>query len=64
MTTSSSDQGVQAGDLPPQTNLLGKRYRCEVCGLELLCVKPGGGRFSCHGKPLEPVTMTALPASD
>lgn len=64
MMGASAEQSGHVGDGPPETNLLGKRYRCETCGLELLCVKPGGGRFSCHGRPLEPVTMAALPASD
>jgi hypothetical protein len=57
----SEPAGVEA---VPDHNLLGKRYRCATCGLELLCLTAGSGRFSCHGEPMEIVTAAALPASD
>jgi Desulfoferrodoxin, N-terminal domain len=46
------------------TNAIGKRYRCPDCGLELLCVKAGDGRFGCHGQPMELLEVRRLPASD
>lgn len=45
-------------------NLVGKRYRCQECGLELLCVGAGAGRFHCHGVRMEFVEVKPLPASD
>jgi hypothetical protein len=47
-----------------QSNLIGKRYRCPECGLELLCVHAGEGRFGCHGRPMELLDVKPLPASD
>jgi len=46
------------------TNLVGKRYRCETCGTELMCVKKGDGRFHCHGSPMAVVSAKPLPSSD
>jgi hypothetical protein len=45
-------------------NQLGKRYRCETCETEVLCMKRGDGRFECHGKPMAVVELAELPASD
>lgn len=45
-------------------NLVGKRYTCPVCGIALICVKPGAGRFACHSQPIEIVTAKPLPSSD
>jgi hypothetical protein len=32
---------------------LGKRYRCEACGTEMLCTKPGGGDPVCCEKEMQ-----------
>jgi hypothetical protein len=45
-------------------NQLGKRYRCATCGTELICMKRGAGRFSCHGEAMAVVVLEELPASD
>lgn len=45
-------------------NQVGKRYVCESCGSEIMCVKRGVGRFHCHGAPMAVVTARPLPSSD
>lgn len=45
-------------------NQLGKRYRCETCGVEILCLTGGAGQFACHDAPMKIIQLTALPASD
>jgi desulfoferrodoxin-like iron-binding protein len=47
-----------------EPNQVGKRYRCEVCGTLIICVKRGDGRFGCHGQPMELQTGKPLPSSD
>jgi DNA-directed RNA polymerase subunit RPC12/RpoP len=47
-----------------EQNQLGKRYRCEECGSEVMCMTRGEGRFACHGAPMRVVELEALPASD
>ena len=32
---------------------LGKRYRCEHCGTEMLCTKPGDGNPVCCEKEMQ-----------
>jgi hypothetical protein len=44
--------------------LLGKRYSDDELGLELLCVKAGGGQLSVNGGLLQMGQARALPASD
>lgn len=44
--------------------LMGKRYRSEAHGLELLCSKPGNGTLGFAGEALELVEAKKLPASD
>lgn len=46
------------------SNQVGKRYECESCGSQIICVKPGQGRFSCHGKPMGLLEAKPLPSSD
>ena len=45
-------------------NQLGKRFRCEVCGSEVLCVKAGEGTIVCDGKEMELQQPRPLPSSD
>ena len=45
-------------------NQLGKRYRCEQCGTELLCLARGDGTFECHGVPMTVAEVKSLPSSD
>jgi hypothetical protein len=47
-----------------ESNAVGKRYRCPTCGVELMCVKKGPGRFTCHGAAMELKTAKPLPSSD
>jgi len=32
------------------SNQLGKRFQCETCGTEVLCIKAGEGGIVCCGK--------------
>ena len=45
-------------------NQLGKRYKCQVCGTEVLCSKAGEGVVACCGQKMEPQEPRPLPASD
>jgi desulfoferrodoxin-like iron-binding protein len=44
--------------------LLGKRYRCENCGTQALCTKPGDGELTCCGKPMQLQQPRPLPSAD
>ncbi len=61
MSTAGEDAG---NNLPAQTNQLGKRYCCEHCGVEVLCLTAGSGRFMCHDTPMKIIQLSGLPASD
>ena len=43
---------------------LGKRYRCEVCGAEILCTKAGQGELTCCDKEMQVQQPKKLPSSD
>jgi desulfoferrodoxin-like iron-binding protein len=43
---------------------LGKRYRCTVCGTEVLCTKAGEGEATCCGQEMEVQEPKPLPSSD
>ncbi|HEY42010.1 MAG TPA: hypothetical protein G4O18_09200 [Dehalococcoidia bacterium] len=43
---------------------LGKRYRCTVCGTEILCVKAGTGEVTCCGQAVELQEPKKIPSSD
>lgn len=43
---------------------LGKRYRCDKCGTEVLCTKAGKGVPQCCGKEMEVQNPKPLPSSD
>jgi hypothetical protein len=45
-------------------NELGKRYECPVCGLNVLCTKPGAGGITCHDQPMQLMAPRKLPSSD
>lgn len=45
-------------------NQLGKRYKCQECGTEVLCTKAGDGTVVCCGKEMEIQQPRALPSSD
>jgi desulfoferrodoxin-like iron-binding protein len=47
-----------------ETNQVGKRYVCAHCGSTVICVKPGTGRFHCHGDPMQQLLAKPLPSSD
>jgi len=34
-------------------SVVGKRYRCTVCGAEFIVTKGGKGTLICCGKPME-----------
>ncbi len=43
---------------------LGKRYRCQVCGTEILCVKSGQGTTTCCGQETQIQEPRPIPSSD
>ncbi len=43
---------------------LGKRYRCKVCGTEILCVKAGTGVITCCSQEMEIQEPRPIPSSD
>ena len=43
---------------------LGKRYRCETCGTEILCTKASPATPVCCGKDVEVLEPKPLPSSD
>ena len=43
---------------------LGKRYKCEVCGTEILCIKAGTGSVTCCGKEVKLQEPKPIPSSD
>ncbi|MFH1081894.1 MAG: hypothetical protein V1751_00695 [Pseudomonadota bacterium] len=43
---------------------LGKRYRCDECGTEILCTKAGNGASKCCGKGMQMQEPRPLPSSD
>ena len=43
---------------------LGKRYRCDKCGTEVLCTKAGKSIPQCCGKEMEVQDPKPLPSSD
>lgn len=43
---------------------LGKRYRCHICGTEILCMKAGQSHAYCCGQPMISVEPRPLPSSD
>ncbi len=43
---------------------LGKRYRCSVCGTEILCVKAGTGVLICCGHEMQVLEPRPIPSSD
>ncbi len=43
---------------------LGKRYRCEVCGTEILCTKAGEGYPVCCNEEMKVKEPKPLPSSD
>ncbi len=45
-------------------NQLGKRFQCEKCGTEVLCIKPGDGAVECCGVPMQLQQPKVLPSAD
>lgn len=43
---------------------LGKRYRCETCGTEVLCTKASPPVPACCSKELVNLEPKAIPSSD
>jgi hypothetical protein len=46
------------------TNLLGKRYKCEVCGTEALCTAESDGAVQCCGQEMVIQAPRAMTSSD
>jgi hypothetical protein len=65
VVTLDSDVPTVAGDVPAGNGTqIGKRYRDEELGLEVLCTKPGAGSLSVGEVPLPLAEARALPSSD
>ena len=52
------------GEQGAEANQVGKKYECPTCGLTVMCVRKGAGRFTCHGTPMELQGAKPLPSSD
>ena len=46
------------------SNQLGKRFQCEICGTEVLCIKADEGGVVCCGKAMELMQPKVLPSAD
>ena len=49
---------------PLETNVLGKRYICLVCNIEVLVTKGSDGRVECCGQLMDVKAPRPLPGSD
>ncbi len=45
-------------------NQLGKRFQCEQCGTEVLCIKAGDGEVQCCAVPMTLLQPKVLPSAD
>lgn len=45
-------------------NQLGKRFQCEKCGSEVLCIKAGEGAVECCDGAMELLQPKVLPSAD
>ncbi len=45
-------------------NQLGKRFQCETCKTEVLCIKAGDGSVECCGVSMELMQPKVLPSAD
>ncbi|MFQ5878906.1 MAG: desulforedoxin [Dehalococcoidia bacterium] len=45
-------------------NQLGKRYQCESCGTEILCIKAASGEVHCCGAAMQVMQPKVLPSAD
>jgi len=43
---------------------LGKRYKDELSGVEVLCIKPGSCNLNIEGRGLEELQPKVLPSAD
>jgi len=59
-----SEAGLAIGPTVGEPALLGKRYRCETCGAEVLITKGGDGALWCHGTAMAMAQAKPLPSSD
>ena len=65
MNKSSANPNQEAGVTEkPEGTLIGKRYRCEKCGTEVLCTKAGLGQLWCCGEIMKLKEAKPLPSSD
>jgi len=60
MTESEATQHTPA----PDAAQIGKRYRCQKCGGEVLVLRGGTAPLSCHDTPMLIVQIRPLPVSD
>lgn len=59
-----SEAGLAIGPSAGGPVLLGKRYRCDACGAEVLITKGGDGAIWCHGAAMVMAQPKPLPSSD
>ena len=43
---------------------LGKRYKDETTGVEVLCIKPGACELNVNGRGMEELQAKVLPSAD
>ncbi len=57
----NDDQAVGGREM---ANQLGKRFQCETCGTEILCIKPGEGEIECCSVAMTLLQPKVLPSAD
>ena len=57
----SKNSSGRRSDVP---NQLGKRFQCEQCNSEVLCIKPGDGAVECCGVAMQLMQPKVLPSAD
>lgn len=57
-------QALSGASTDPSPTALGRRYRCLVCGTEILAVKSGTGRAMCCDQIMVLLEPRPMPSSD
>lgn len=55
---------MSEGGPAPSLPLVGKRFRCERCGTEVLVLRAGAQPVMCHGDRMRPIELRPLPSAD
>ncbi len=64
LVLSDSAEPPQPGPADAEPVQLGKRYKSEAGGVEVLVIKPGKVDLRCDGEPMELMQPKVLPSAD